>query len=101
MKILTGFLFISCICLFIQNRFLNNEIDNLKLKNFHFQNEIKTSKEKLLKQNQAILDLKIKIDNKQPLKEVLKVKEVFIKDDTCQSELKAYKELFNILGAKQ
>ncbi|ELC8715459.1 hypothetical protein QYA34_001924, partial [Campylobacter coli] len=49
----------------------------------------------------AIDKLKLDLKPKETLKEVLKVDKVFIKDKSCESELKAYKELFNILGAKK
>ncbi|EJI6117816.1 TPA: hypothetical protein SAJ70_001729, partial [Campylobacter jejuni] len=55
----------------------------------------------LAQQNKAIDKLKLDLKPKETLKEVLKVDKVFIKDKSCQSELKAYKELFNILGAKK
>ncbi|APA52998.1 hypothetical protein BLD35_07335 [Campylobacter coli] len=58
-------------------------------------------KDKLAQQNKAIDKLKLDLKPKETLKEVLKVDKVFIKDKSCQSELKAYKELFNILGAKK
>ncbi|HIF9884891.1 TPA: hypothetical protein ACX8KM_001806 [Campylobacter coli] len=87
--------------LFFKNHTLTLENENLKLKALHFSNEINVFKDKLAQQNKAIDKLKLDLKPKETLKEVLKVDKVFIKDKSCQSELKAYKELFNILGAKK
>ncbi|MFY4691580.1 hypothetical protein ACOTVD_11180 [Campylobacter jejuni] len=87
--------------LFFKNHTLTLENENLKLKALHFNNEINVFKDKLAQQNNAIEKLKLDLKPKEVLKEVLKVDKVFIKDESCQSELNAYKELFNILGSKQ
>lgn len=87
--------------LYLKNNALALENENLKLKALHFSNEINVFKDKLAQQNKAIDKLKLDLKPKETLKEVLKVDKVFIKDKSCQSELKAYKELFNILGAKK
>ncbi|EGQ2557087.1 hypothetical protein ACOIR4_000617 [Campylobacter jejuni] len=87
--------------LFFKNHTLTLENENLKLKALHFNNEINVFKDKLAQQNKAIDKLKLDLKPKETLKEVSKVDKVFIKDKSCQSELKAYKELFNILGAKK
>ncbi|HDZ4977181.1 TPA: hypothetical protein RTH14_001608 [Campylobacter jejuni] len=92
---------ILCGFLYFKNNVLSLENENLKLKALHFNNEINIFKDKLAKQNEAIDKLKLDLKPKETLKEVLKVDKVFIKDKSCQSELKAYKELFNILGAKK
>ncbi|EAJ2284768.1 hypothetical protein CXE60_08510 [Campylobacter coli] len=86
--------------LFFKNHTLTLENENLKLKSLHFSNEINVFKDKLAQQNKAIDKLKLDLKPKEVLKEVLKVDKVFIKDKSCESELKAYKELFNILGDK-
>lgn len=88
--------------LYFENYTLSLENDKLKLEKLHFQSEILASKEEILKQNQAFE--KVKLDLKpqnEVLKEVLKVEKIFIKDKSCANELKAYKELFSVLGAKQ
>lgn len=90
-----------CGFLYLKNNALALENENLKLKALHFSNEINVFKDKLAQQNKAIDKLKLDLKPKETLKEVLKVDKVFIKDKSCQSELKAYKELFNILGAKK
>ncbi|AJC90800.1 hypothetical protein [Campylobacter subantarcticus] len=87
--------------LFFKNHTLTLENENLKLKSLHLSSEINVFKDKLKEQNNAIEKLKIELKPKEVLKEVLKVDKVFIKDESCQSELNAYKELFNILGSKQ
>lgn len=87
--------------LFFKNHTLTLENENLKLKSLHLNSEINVFKDKLKEQNKAIEKLKLDLKPKEVLKEVLKVDKVFIKDESCQSELNAYKELFNILGSKQ
>ncbi|WP_139452479.1 hypothetical protein [Campylobacter armoricus] len=100
-KIITYALVILCSFLFFKNHTLTLENENLKLKSLHLNSEINVFKNKLKEQNKAIEKLKIELKPKEVLKEVLKVDKVFIKDESCQSELNAYKELFNILGSKQ
>lgn len=92
---------ILCGFLYFKNKALILENENLKLKALHFNSELSVFKNKLTKQNEAIDKLKLDLKPKEALKEVLKVDKVFIKDKSCENELKAYKELFNILGAKQ
>lgn len=49
----------------------------------------------LVKQNSAILALKNEISNKNANSEKIEeVKKIYIKDSSCEAELKAYKELF-------
>ncbi|EJB5772679.1 TPA: hypothetical protein SBX51_001272 [Campylobacter coli] len=90
-----------CGFLYYENHSLVLENNQLKLTKEYLKNEIKTNKEQLLKQNKAFENLKLELKPKETLKEVSKVKEIFIKDKSCESELKVYKELFKILGAKQ
>ncbi|MBE3607102.1 hypothetical protein CCAL13119_09210 [Campylobacter sp. RM13119] len=47
----------------------------------------------LSSQNEAIKASKVQIDNT-PSKEVEKIKRIYIKDKSCEGELRAYKELF-------
>ena len=56
--------------------------------------ELKKCEAKVNEQNQKIEDMKVEVTYIEP-KSIEKVKNVFIKDSTCESELKAYKELFN------
>ena len=56
--------------------------------------DLKKCEAKLNEQNQKIEDMKVEITYIEP-KSIEKVKNVFIKDSTCESLLKAYKELFN------
>ncbi|MBE2984649.1 hypothetical protein CCAL9344_01285 [Campylobacter sp. RM9344] len=44
-------------------------------------------------QNEAIKTAAVKIDNTPP-KEIERIKKIFVKDKSCEAELKAYKELF-------
>lgn len=43
--------------------------------------------------NQSIKEAMVKVDNA-PLKEVEQIKKIYVKDKSCEAELKAYKELF-------
>ncbi|EAJ6341477.1 hypothetical protein E5I25_08205 [Campylobacter coli] len=90
-----------CGFLYLKNNALALENENLKLKSLHLNSQIDAFSNKLIEQNKAIDKLKLDLKPKETLKEVLKVDKVFIKDKSCESELKAYKELFNILGAKK
>ena len=71
-----------------------------KIKNY--QSEILTLKVQnkecelnLVKQNSAILALKNEISNKNANAEKIEeIKKIYIKDSSCEAELKAYKELF-------
>ena len=56
--------------------------------------DLKKCEAKVNEQNQKIEDMKVEVTYIEP-KSIEKVKNVFIKDSTCESELKAYKELFN------
>ena len=56
--------------------------------------DLKECDSKVHEQNQKIEDMKVEVTYIEP-KSIEKVKNVFIKDSTCESELKAYKELFN------
>ncbi|EAK1453573.1 hypothetical protein CIR89_06335 [Campylobacter coli] len=86
--------------LFFKDHTLTLENENLKLKSLHLNSQIDAFSNKLIEQNKAIDKSKLDLKPKEVLKEVLKVDKVFIKDKSCESELKAYKELFNILGDK-
>ncbi|MBE3022935.1 hypothetical protein [Campylobacter sp. 7477a] len=47
----------------------------------------------LASQNQAIKEAMVKVDNA-PSKDAERIKKIFVKDKSCEAELKAYKELF-------
>ncbi|MBT0611958.1 hypothetical protein [Campylobacter hyointestinalis] len=47
----------------------------------------------LASQNETIKAASVKIDNT-PSKEVERIKKIYVKDESCEAELKAYKELF-------
>lgn len=91
-------LVIVSLFLSLENHFLSLENDKLRLKNLHLESESEAAKAQLAKQNEALESLRLELKPKEVLKEVLRVDKVFIKDKSCESELKAYKELFNALG---
>ncbi|MFQ0985292.1 hypothetical protein ACF36Q_08105 [Campylobacter jejuni] len=81
-----------CGFLYLKNNALALENENLKLKALHFSNEINVFKDKLAQQNKAIDEFKpVNLKPKETLKEVLKVDKVFIKDKSCQVNLKLIK----------
>lgn len=43
--------------------------------------------------NQSIKEAMVKVNNA-PLKEIEQIKKIYVKDKSCEAELKAYKELF-------
>ena len=57
---------------------------------------VENLKEALEKQNQAIKALEIKANK--PPKEIEIIKEIELKDESCQSMLEGYKRLFRELG---
>lgn len=48
---------------------------------------------KLQEQNEKIENMKVEVTYQEPL-QVEKIKNIYIRDSTCEAELKAYKELF-------
>ncbi|WP_133169628.1 hypothetical protein [Campylobacter blaseri] len=74
---------------------LNKKVELLKSENALIINEKALCQSFLDKQNKAIDELKLDVLKKpnEP-KEVEKIKKIYIKDKSCESELKAYKELF-------
>ncbi|PKT77956.1 hypothetical protein [Helicobacter winghamensis] len=87
--------------LYFHNQSLKNENAILKLKELHTKSELEGLELKLQEQNKAILKVRLDLKEKnETLAEVSKVQKVFLKDTSCESKLKAYKELFNILGTK-
>jgi len=81
--------------------FQDGKIKSLKDEKISILEKLVESKEalkkcdsKLNEQNQKIEDMKVEVTYIEP-KTVEKIKNVFIKDSTCESELKAYKELFD------
>lgn len=81
------FLILTNIALYVLNNDLakENEVLNTKLNLANTNLEL---------QNQKIRELSVEIKPTE-IKEVERIKKIFIKDNTCESELKAYKELFN------
>ena len=58
------------------------------------EDELKKCNEKVEKQNKTIEDMKVEVKYIEP-KTVEKVKNIYVKDSTCESLLNAYKELFD------
>lgn len=72
---------------FFISYYINKENELLKAK-------LDAANIKLKLQNQKIQELSVEIKPAE-IKEVERIKKIYIKDNTCESELKAYKELFN------
>lgn len=56
--------------------------------------EIKKLDDVLQRQNRAIEDMRVEVAYIEP-KAVEKIKNIYIKDSSCEAELRAYKELFD------
>ena len=85
---------LACICgLWVG--FLKNEIKELESEILNLKVQNKECELSLIKQNTAILALKNEISNKNANSEKIEaIKKIYIKDESCESELNAYKELF-------
>ena len=82
------------------NLFLDKDIRDLKEKNERLTKDYTTVKNNLsacdtalASQNEAIKAATVKIDDT-PSKEAERIKKIYVKDKSCESELAAYKELF-------
>lgn len=69
-----------------KNERLNKDYTTVK-------NNLSTCDTALASQNEAIKAAAVKIDDT-PSKEVERIKKIYVKDKSCESELAAYKELF-------
>ena len=104
---LAALLGFACVNLFLENSRLEGEnsvldkdIGDLKEKNERLTKDYTTVKNNLsacdtalASQNEAIKAAAVKIDDT-PSKEVERIKKIYVKDKSCESELAAYKELF-------
>ncbi|MFW2556752.1 hypothetical protein [Aliarcobacter butzleri] len=55
---------------------------------------LETCEDKMQEQNKKIENMRVEVTYKEP--EIIeKINNIYLKDKTCESELKAYKELFN------
>lgn len=72
----------------------NSEIKTLKFELEKAKFELFECDKNLKIQNKAIKELQIKGTPKEPLN-LEKIKKIYIKDQSCVAELKAYKELFD------
>lgn len=79
----------------------NSQITSLKDEKTSLQTDLikektnlKTCEDKMQEQNKKIEDMRVEVTYKEP--EIIeKINNIYLKDKTCESELKAYKELFN------
>ena len=104
---LAALLGFACVNLFLENSrlegvnsVLDKDIRDLKEKNERLTKDYATVKNNLsacdtalASQNEAIKAAAVKIDDT-PSKEAERIKKIYVKDKSCESELAAYTELF-------
>lgn len=104
---LAALLGFACINLFLENSRLEGvnsvllkDLKSEKEKNERLtkdyttvKNNLSTCDTALASQNEAIKAATVKIDDT-PSKEAERIKKIYVKDESCESELAAYKELF-------
>ena len=104
---LAALLGFACINLFLENSRLEGvnsvllkDLEGVKEKNERLTKDYTTVKNNLsacdtalTSQNEAIKAATVKIDDT-PSKEAERIKKIYVKDKSCESELAAYKELF-------
>ena len=104
---LAALLGFACINLFLENSRLEGinsvllkDLESVKEKNERLTKDYTTVKNNLsacdtalASQNEAIKAATVKIDDT-PSKEAERIKKIYVKDKSCESELAAYKELF-------
>lgn len=104
---LAALLGFACVNLFLENSrlegvnsVLDKDIRDLKEKNERLtkdytivKNNLSACDTALASQNEAIKAATVKIDDT-PSKEAERIKKIYVKDKSCESELAAYKELF-------
>ena len=104
---LAALLGFACINLFLENSRLEGvnsvllkDLESVKEKNKRLTNDYTTVKNNLsacdtalASQNEVIKAAAVKIDDT-PSKEAERIKKIYVKDKSCESELAAYKELF-------
>ena len=104
---LAALLGFACINLFLENSRLEGinsvllkDLESEKEKNERLTKDYTTVKNNLsacdtalVSQNEAIKAATVKIDDT-PSKEAERIKKIYVKDKSCESELAAYKELF-------
>lgn len=71
--------------------FLNHDLSK---RNELLNKELHLANANLELQNQKIQELSVEVKPVQ-VKEVERIRKIYIKDNTCESQLKAYKELFD------
>lgn len=104
---LAALLGFACVNLFLENSKLQSinsvllkDLESAKEKNERLTKDYTTVKNNLsacdtalASQNEAIKAAAVKIDDT-PSKEAERIKKIYVKDKSCESELAAYKELF-------
>lgn len=104
---LAALLGFACINLFLENSRLEGvnsvllkDLESVKEKNERLTKDYTTVKNNLsacdtalASQNESIKAAAVKIDDT-PSKEAERIKKIYVKDKSCESELAAYKELF-------
>ena len=104
---LAALLGFACVNLFLENSKLQSinsvlleDLESVKEKNERLTKDYTTVKNNLsacdtalASQNEAIKAAAVKIDDT-PSKEAERIKKIYVKDKSCESELAAYKELF-------
>lgn len=80
-------LVLSNLAFYFVNSDLSKENELIKTK-------LNTANANLELQNQKIQELSVEVKPVQ-VKEVERIRKIYIKDNTCESQLKAYKELFD------
>lgn len=104
---LAALLGFACVNLFLENSKLQSinsvllkDLESVKEKNERLikdyatvKNNLNACNSSLSLQNEAIKATAVKIDDT-PSKETERIKKIYVKDKSCESELAAYKELF-------
>lgn len=97
-----GILALSTGLFYYEMQDIKKDYEILQLKNLHLESEIDDAINALNEQNKAIDDLALSLDkvdfsNDENIKKLETISNE--KNATCESELKSYKELFNVLGS--
>lgn len=92
---------VPCLLHYLKVSSLENKISTLETDKSKLQEDLIKEKtnfqrcdDKREEQNKQIEELKVEVTYKEPVS-LEKVQNVYVKDKTCEAELKAYKELFN------
>jgi len=92
-------LILVVISLLIKQDSLKNEIIALQKELISTQSQLIKCNSAIQNQNKQIEELRVEVKAKEN-KQIEKVRNIYIKDQSCTAELKAYKELFNLSGVQ-